>query len=263
MDDSKLPSQAQLKRWGKLTQEKFRRQQGRFLAEGEKVVAELLTSGRPLESLLIREDQAIRLADLGERVSPTVESYLLTVRQWTLLSQDPSPEGIMAIAVTPPVPDPKNLVNGQGPLLILDRVGNPNNLGALLRTAHWFGFVAVLLGAGSCEVNNPKVVRASMGSLFHLAVAEALDLEALLPVLRQRYTLVGSDPERGSIPHPCGPATALLLGSESHGLSSALLEAVHERWRIPGGGAESLSLPQAAAILMYECTHGTFAVSGG
>ncbi|MCL2669649.1 MAG: hypothetical protein FWE89_03090, partial [Syntrophaceae bacterium] len=179
MEDRKIPSQAQMKRWGTLTQEKSRRQQGRFLAEGEKVVAELLASGRPLETLLIREDRAAHLADLEERVPPTVGTYLLTARQWAVLSQDPSPEGIMAIAVTPPTPDPERLVNGPGPLLVLDRVGNPNNLGALLRTAHWFGFAAVLLGFGSCETVNPKVVRASMGSLFHLVVAEALDLEAL------------------------------------------------------------------------------------
>jgi tRNA G18 (ribose-2'-O)-methylase SpoU len=61
-------------------------------------------------------------------------------------------------------------------------------------------------------------------------------LEALLPSLKPHFSLVGSDPLQGSLPHPCGPATALLLGSESHGLAAQLLAATDERWRIPGAG---------------------------
>ena len=164
----------------------------------------------------------------------------------------------MAVAVTAPVSDSARLPEASGPLLLLYRVNNPNNLGALLRTADWFGFRTVLISAGSCEATNPKVVRTSMGSLFHLTVAEEVDFETLLPALRGRFRLVGSDPEKGIPPHPCAPATALLLGSESHGLPQSLLALTDERWRIPGGGAESLSLPQAAAIMMYECTRGAF-----
>jgi len=159
----------------------------------------------------------------------------------------------MAVAAAPPPPDPVRLLEGEGPLLLLYRVNNPNNLGALLRTADWFGFRTVLLSAGSCEATNPKVVRTSMGSLFHLAVAEDLDFAQLLPRLRGRFRVVGSEPRAGVAPHPCEARTALLMGSESHGLPESLLALTDERWRVPGGGAESLSLPQAAAILMYEC----------
>jgi TrmH family RNA methyltransferase len=161
----------------------------------------------------------------------------------------------MAVAAAPPPVDPDRLADGPGPLLLLHGVNNPNNLGALLRTAHWFGFRTVLLSAGSCEAANPKAVRTSMGSLFHLTVAEGLDFEELLPRLHGRFLIVGSEVREGVPPHPCPPATALLLGSESHGLPESLLAGTDERWLIfGGGGAESLSLPQAAAILMYECT---------
>ncbi len=134
-------------------------------------------------------------------------------------------------------------------------MNNPNNLGALLRTADWFGFRTVLLSDGSCEATNPKVVRTSMGSLFHLTVVEDVDFEQLLPRLRGRFQVVGSEVREGISPHPCAAGTALLMGSESHGLPAELLALTDERWRIPGkGGVESLSLPQAAAIMMYECT---------
>ena len=94
-----------------------------------------------------------------------------------------------------------------------------------------------------------------MGSLFHLTVMEKVDFTILLSSIRQRFHVVGSEVRKGAPPHPCSPETALLMGSESHGLPEELLKQTDERWRIPGaGGAESLSLPQAAAILMYECT---------
>ncbi len=161
------PSQAQLKRWGKLTQEKYRRREGRFLPRGEKVVAELLASGRPLEALLVREDRAEGLAGLEKRLPAGGEAFLLRHGSGGLES-GPGPEGVMAVALATPAPALERLIAGPGPLLILDRVANPNNLGALLRTAHWFGFAAVLLGAGSCEAANPRRSAPPWGASFIL-----------------------------------------------------------------------------------------------
>ena len=249
------PSKLQLKGWKRLTTEKYRRREGLLLVEGRKVVQELLRSGRPLESLLIREGKSDRWGDLLSAVPMGTEIYGLSAREWEGISQDASPEGVMAVAsMTPPL-DPARLPDEKGPLLLLYRVGDPNNLGAILRTAEWFGFRTVLLSAGSCEATNPKVVRTSMGSLFRLNLVEEVDFERLLPGLRGRFHMVGSEAREGNPPHPCGVATALLMGSESHGLPPSLLALADERWRIPGGsGVESLSLPQAAAIMMYECT---------
>ena len=255
MDLLKKPGKAQLKRWEKLRMEKYRRREGLFLAEGAKVVEELFRSGRPLEALLVRGEEAERWEGILAGAPAGTGIWLLSAREWEALSQDPAPEGLMAVVKVPPPVDPDLLADGPGPLLLLHGVNNPNNLGALLRTAHWFGFRTVLLSAGSCEAANPKAVRTSMGSLFHLTVAEGLDFEELLPRLHGRFLIVGSEVREGVPPHPCPAATALLLGSESHGLPESLLAGTDERWLIfGGGGAESLSLPQAAAILMYECT---------
>lgn len=252
------PSKAQLKKWKRLLTAKSRRQEGLFLAEGAKVVDELIKSGRPLEALLLSGEKADRWEGLPAEARPGTRIIRLSAREWETLSQDKAPEGVMAVARTAPSADPVLLLKGPGPLLLLWQVNNPGNLGALLRTADWFGFRSVLVGAGSVEATHPKVVRASMGSLFHLNLAEEVDFGRLLPDIRVRFRVMGSDPREGVPPHPCGPATALLLGSESHGLPAGLLDGVDERWRIPGGGeAESLSLPQAAAILMYECVRKT------
>ena len=253
------PSGSQLKRWAKLTMEKYRRREGLFLAEGGKVVGELLRSGRPVEAILVSAYGAGRHEEILTGVPDGMPIFRLADREWATMSQDPSPEGVMAVAAVPPLVDPfVRLSIETGPLLLLHQVNNPNNLGALLRTAHWFGFRTVLLSEGSCETTNPKVIRTSMGSLFHLTVIDDLDFDVILAEVGGRFRVVGSDVREGVSPHPCGPATALLMGSESHGLPEELLAQTYERWRIPGvGGAESLSLPQAAAIMMYECVRKT------
>jgi TrmH family RNA methyltransferase len=249
------PSKLLLKQWKKLSMAKCRRREGVFLAEGGKVVAELLGSGRPVETLLVREESEGKWQAILDGASAGVSVYRLTAGEWKALSHDPSPEGLMAVAAALPSVDPAGpLTTGSGPLLLLYQVNNPNNLGALFRTAHWFGFRTVLISHGSCEATNPKVIRASMGSLFHLTVMEDLDFDSILSEIRGRFRVVGSEVREGVAPQPCGPATALLMGSECHGLPEKLLAQTDERWRISGlGGAESLSLPQAAAIMMYEC----------
>jgi len=260
-----VPSQAQVREWRKLTMEKHRRRQGRFLAEGMKVVAELLRSGRPAEALLVAGEKAGLVEERFDGLPGGMPIFRLTDREWKSLSQDRSPEGVMAVAGLPKPADPAVLLAKEpGPLLLLHRVTNPNNLGALLRTAHWFGFRTVLVSEGSCDASNPKTVRTSMGSLFHLTVIEDLDFRKLLIEIRGRFRIVGSDVRTGIAPHPCRPETALLMGSESHGLPGELLAETQEQWRIPGGrGADSLSLPQAAAIMMYECVRKASCNEGG
>lgn len=254
-DRMERPSKLQLKSWKKLTMEKYRRREGLFLAEGRKVVETLFRSGRPLQALLVREGKTDRWADLLGGAPAGTGIYRLSANEWEGVSQDAAPEGIMAVASIIPSFDPACLPDEKGPLLLLYRVADPNNLGALLRTADWFGFRTVVLSAGSCEATNPKVVRTSMGSLFRLNLVEEVDFERLLPGLRGRFHMVGSEAREGNPPHACRAGTALLMGSESHGLPASLLALTDERWRIPGGrGMDSLSLPQAAAIMMYECT---------
>ena len=259
------PSQAQLKGWKKLTLEKYRRQEKVLMAEGEKIVGELLKSGRLVKEILVCEDLTGNgYPELVSAAPDGVPLYGLTKRQWGELSQDKSSEGVMAIAAwtgefpangdVGHSPLAEALKEVSGPLLLLYQTNNPNNLGALFRTAYWFGFSTIILSRNSCEATNPKAVRASMGSIFHLHVIEGADMEDVVSEIAGRFSIVGSDVRHGVEPHPCSPETALLLGSESHGLPEVLLAKTSETWKIPGSGnGESLSLPQAGAIMMYEC----------
>jgi TrmH family RNA methyltransferase len=251
-----IPSKFQLKTWTALQQAKVRRREQLFLAEGAKVVQELLRSDWEAKALLILSGKEDHFTEISSAACGKVERYRLTEKQWDRLSQDKTPEGVMAVAAFPAKPAIDFLpIETNNRLLLLHEINNPNNLGALLRTAHWFGFGTVLISAGSVDYTHPKVVRSAMGSLFHLRVGDDMDLNAVLPVVGRSYHLVGSDVRSGAPPHPHEGRIALLLGSESHGLPRHLLDLTDEQWRIPGDGdAESLSLPQAAAIMMYACT---------
>jgi TrmH family RNA methyltransferase len=152
---------------------------------------------------------------------------------------------------------PAWLVETPGNVLILHEINNPRNLGALMRSAHWFGFGSIILSSNSADYTHPKAVRASMGSLFHLTIITDVDLSKALPEIKKNYRLIGSHVREGSLPHAMQKNVALLLGNESHGLPEALLKMADEQWSIPGSSeADSLSLPQAAAIMMYETMKG-------
>jgi len=249
------PSKAQLRLWNRLDRSKIRGEAGLFLAEGLKVVQALLESDWEVQALLTLEGGKDKRASFLEWLPDSLPCYGLTAGEWAGLTQDVSPEGIMAVGRIPPRPTLADMTAGadRGPLLLLHEIRNPGNLGALARSASWFGFSGMILGRGSVDPFNPKAIRASMGSLFSLPFVTGVNLQELIPILKKEFLVAGSSPRVGTLPHNCGGKAALLLGSESHGLPDSLLWIADEQWHIPRKGAgESLSLPQAAAIMMYE-----------
>jgi RNA methyltransferase, TrmH family len=251
------PLKSQLKLWETLSRVKYRHQEGLFLAEGFKVVRELLKSGWESGAILVIEKNAEQWDHFLSSLPEGIRAYGLDEKEWRKLTQDKTPEGIMAVAAIPRCSDVAGLLSQDDPghILMLYRINNPNNLGAIVRTAHWFGIRKILLSIGSTDFTNSKVVRSAMGSLFHIGIVSDVDFAQIIPRIKERYFLVGSDNTKGVMPHPCTKRTALLLGSESHGLPDPFLHMMDEQWHIPGADeADSLSLPQAAAIMMYECT---------
>jgi TrmH family RNA methyltransferase len=248
-------SQAQLKRWARLTDAKVRQEEGIFIAEGIKVIEELFVSDWQTKAILVLPEKNKNWEKLLEQTAKNVPIYRLTRSQWQKLGQDREPEGIMAVvSIKQQYPLSAWFAETPGNVLILHEINNPRNLGALMRSAHWFGFRNIILSSNSADYTHPKAVRASMGSLFHLTIITDVDLPEALPEIKKHYLLIGSHVREGSLPHATEKKIALLLGNESHGLPESLLKMADEQWSIPGSSeADSLSLPQAAAIMMYEC----------
>jgi RNA methyltransferase, TrmH family len=165
------------------------------------------------------------------------------------------PQGVMAI-IQPPQWQLADLKPGpNAPVLILDAVQDPGNVGTMVRSAWALGAAGVLALPGTVEVTNPKTLRATMGGLFRLpfvevdeAALEAWSLAARVPVLVAAAD--GAPPERRR-----GATLAIVVGNEGAGTRSSLDRWVHGRIGIPlRTGAESLNVSVAAGILLYEVT---------
>jgi RNA methyltransferase, TrmH family len=143
------------------------------------------------------------------------------------------------------------------PVLILDGIGNPHNLGAIARSAAFFGLARIVLADRPDQaLPSDAAYRVAEGGLEYVMLYRA-SLPVALPTLRRTYHIVGTSLDRGSArmdPTRDRPV-ALILGNEKTGLSAATLALCHEMVRIPGSGhVQSLNVASAAAILLYLLT---------
>lgn len=137
---------------------------------------------------------------------------------------------------------------------VIDRPEKPGNLGAILRTADAAGVDGVIV-CGGVDLHNPNVVRASLGALFTVPVAEASAADAIAWLTAQQIRIIATTPDattRYTAVDLTGPV-AIVMGSEAEGLSAQWLAAAHERVMIPmAGHIDSLNLATATALLLYE-----------
>lgn len=164
-------------------------------------------------------------------------------------------QGVMAL-VRPPVWSMEQLVRGRTLLVVLDGVQDPGNAGALIRAAEAFGATGLLLTKGSVNPYNPKVLRASAGSLFRLPLLHGMDPDLVLTVLRQRNLDVFAATAGAAVSAEVVDLTrrcALVIGSEGHGVGAKLREAA-AGIAIPTVGVESLNAAVAGAVLLYEAS---------
>ena len=140
-------------------------------------------------------------------------------------------------------------------VVVIEGVEKPGNLGAILRTADAAGVDAVIVCAGVTDLHNPNVVRASLGGLFTLPIAEA-EADALLAwFVDHDIRVIAADPAAtiDYTAHDLAVPLAIVMGSEAHGLSQRWLTSADAMVRIPMHGAvDSLNLSAATAIILYE-----------
>lgn len=252
-------SNAQIKQLAALKQKKYRTLENRSLIEGVRLCTEALASGREIEMLLVEPDS------LGEErlerfVSACRKAHIafhqVSKRGLEKLKQTVSPQGVMAVVKTRAWSLTEILQRNPSTLIAVESIRDPGNLGTIVRTAAWFGMDGILLGGNCVEVSNPKVVRASMGAAFHLAIAEGLDLGAELsrPELSDFSVCladVSAKQDYGKMNFK--RKTILVLGGETAGFTESLLQRADHRLQIPlAGRGDSLNVAVAAGILMAE-----------
>ncbi|MCL7749808.1 TrmH family RNA methyltransferase [Halalkalibacter alkaliphilus] len=236
-----------VKRWKKLHTKKGRETAGRFLVEGYHLVEEALKANMAVEYILMTEG-----AILPSSLSMQDQDMIIVSDQvMKELSETETPQGIAAVCVIPTEP---NVDKVTGQYLLLDRIQDPGNLGTMIRTADAAGMTGVILGEGSVDVFNSKVIRATQGSIFHLPVIKG-NLEKWIEVFKKSSIPVfGTALNEASSYSAIQPQShfALIMGNEGEGVAQPLLEKTDQNIYIPiHGQAESLNVSVAAGILLY------------
>lgn len=191
--------------------------------------------------------------EMAERIPSELDSckvYLIDPGEKGLFTTE-HPQGVGAVLRMPEMIEPDRLNDYTTPVLLLDGISDPGNAGTILRGADWFGIDVLLFGEGSVDPWNPKTVRASMGGIFRVKIAEGIGVDDLRELGRPIY-LLDIDGELTLGTAPLDPKGIYVIGNEAHGLS-AEWKSVGRTLSIPGrGGGESLNAAMAATILCWE-----------
>ena len=236
----------------KLHAKKFRDESVLFLVEGYKSVEMLCSSDFVVEEIFATENALQDNALWLKTLSPT----LVTAEEMSRISTMQTPPELLAIArQRQALPD----IPADHPVLALDHISDPGNLGTIIRTADWFDIQHIVCSPDCVEFYNPKVIQATMGSFTHIHV----HYRSLPEFLKQESTrrrilgtfLGGEDIRRFKF----NRNDILVIGNESNGISEEVSRAVTHRITIPSHAqgrdtAESLNAAVAAAVVMFRMT---------
>ena len=236
-------SKSEIKNISRLKQKKYRLSERVFVVEGVRPVKEALDSRYTVSRLLVTESQIAGF-------SKHEQCEQVTSAQMQQVSGMKTPPGVMALVE---FPENENLLLTGG-VLLAEALNDPGNLGSILRTADWFGIKTVILSEDSVDVFNPKTVQASMGSVFRVAVSY-MNLQEAVQQLKAKGVEVYGAALNGKNVYKTRFTSrfALVLGSESHGLSPQITEICDEIVTIPSfGRAESLNVGVSCAVISAE-----------
>ena len=273
-----------------LKQKKYRTESGTFFAEGLRAVEEAVQYADVTE-LFYTEAEAGKLdvvleaaesvtADIKEKsgnknnanhnnagtakkrneAANGIRMYQVDEKVMAKLSDTKAPQGVLAVIRTPEQNlrqlRPGTASDNNAPVIILDRVQDPGNLGTIIRTADAVGALGLILLEGCVDAYSPKVVRASMGSLFHLPVVQDVTAEeALTWCYRNGYEPAATALKNAQNVYKAdiSKKMAFLFGNEANGVAEELQAAAETRLFIPMTGlAESMNVAMAAGIILFE-----------
>jgi RNA methyltransferase, TrmH family len=229
----------------KLQQKKYREEFGHFLVEGEHLLLELHKALAKNNSLLRSE---LLVTPQCEHIESPLKKRVITNAQMLQISDTQTPQGIIALVPLVSL-QPQPLVNNQK-AIYLYQIQDPGNLGSILRILAWFGSYTCLLSPDSVDPHNSKVIRASMGGIFHVPI----EVDVNINTLSQRYSSLAclsmsgkALKENSFSTHDC-----YLFGNEARGLPDTISSTI-ATYSIAGCGAiDSLNLASAVSMCLYE-----------
>ena len=243
-------SKAQIKSINALKQKKKRDEQGLFIAEGVKVVNEILNSGIRVRQIISSRNFQLNIFNYEIEVLRIRESELKKISSLS------TPNEVLAVCEIPKYELRMEQLKGKLSL-VLDTIQDPGNLGTIVRIADWFGIEHIICSEDTVDVYNPKVIQATMGSIARVKVHYS-DLGIVLSKAKETIPgikIYGAALDGKNIYENGSLGDGLLImGNESKGISEPVLQHVTDRILIPnyGGGAESLNVAIATAVIAAE-----------
>ena len=215
----------------KLNMPKYRKELQMFIVEGPHLVNEAREANLLIEAFSIEEKAGY--TQISEKAMKSISHTDTLVREIGLCKMI-------------------NKNNFSDKMLLLDGIQDPGNLGSLMRSAKAFGFNTIVLGNGTCDIYNDKVIRASQGAIFKLNFIKE-SLEEFIPKLND-YIVYGTNVKKGISVSDCikNKKIALVLGNEGNGISPSVDSLIENNIYIPLENVESLNVTVAGSILMYE-----------
>ena len=224
----------------------LRREEGLFVVEGQREIEHCIACGYEIEELFVLNTISYTGHSPATLVSPQV---------YEKMAYRESTEGIIAVAKTKQH-RLKDLSLKDNPLIVvLERVEKPGNLGAILRSAEAAGVDAVIVCDPLTDLYNPNLIRASIGGVFNVPVAVCTSEECIAFLKQRNITILTAQLQDSYeyYDYDMRPATAIVMGTESTGLTQQWRETADAHIRIPMlGRLDSLNVSVSAAILMYE-----------
>jgi tRNA G18 (ribose-2'-O)-methylase SpoU len=257
MDDVSSPTDPRLRSYSQIADAAWLERNALFVAEGRFVVQRLIDAGRfTIESILVTPAAGVALSDRFEALAaPVLVVSPETMRQITGFNFH---RGCLALARRPAMPAVESWFDREGAVLVLEGVGNPDNVGGLFRTAAAFGTSGILVSASSADPLYRKAIRTSMGAVLQVPWTMAEPWPGVLGALRAHgWRVIALTPREDAPPIDRFELVghrkvALLVGAEGSGLTEAALAAADDRIRIPmAPSIDSLNVIVAAGIALH------------
>lgn len=241
-----------------LKQKKFREITESYLIEGIRFVEEAIKEGIQIKCFFMTDklmtlnggDTLIAKMNLTK-----IDVYEITEKMMGELCDTENPQGVVAV-ISMKKTLLESIIKPQGAYLVLEGLQDPGNMGTIIRTADAANFDGVITLKGCVDVYNSKVLRSTMGSIFHVPLAIGIDSEELITILNQNKIKLFATHLDGKCSYfeaPMSDGGAIIIGNEANGLSEEMAQKADVLVKIPmPGRAESLNASVAAALMMYE-----------
>ncbi len=242
-----------------LRQKKYRDQHKVFVAEGDKIVREIIGGGLDIDLVCGLPEW---IGEVQQHIPEGVPYVTVTQKELEQVSSLKTPNQALAVVRQPSYPMPCQF-GANDLVVILDEIQDPGNLGTIIRTADWFGVRYIFCAPGTADVYNPKVIQSTMGSFLRTKIIYT-GLHTLLERIRKHMHVYAALLEgKNMFETPITLPAALLIGNESKGLSPGIASMAHQALSIPAyrhedsrERVESLNAATAAGILLSWFRHG-------